>query len=76
MSWQVEAHLFGGTGNGLLIRVDELQPRVTVFRNGGPPFAMTGVVDEGACPGAVCMGVYELAGSIGPDEPTYVASSL
>ena len=76
MSWQLEAQLFGGSGDGLSIKLDSLTPQVTVFRNGGPPFAVPGVVVGGEHPDAVHMGVYELVGPAGPDTPVYVPSCL
>jgi hypothetical protein len=71
-----EAELFGGAGNGLTIGLQEFEPQVTVFRNGGPPIVESGDVDASQHPDAAYLGVYELAGPIGPETPIYVAKSL
>ena len=74
--WAFEAQLFGGPGNGITIELDEFEPRVTVFRNGGPPFVVPGNVDASEHPDSTRIGVYELAGPIGPEMPIYVATKL
>jgi hypothetical protein len=74
--WLLEAQLFGGRGDGLTIKVHGFAPQVTIFRNGGPPFAVSGVVEATDHPEATRLGVYELVGPVGPDTPVYVARSL
>jgi hypothetical protein len=74
VDWNFEAQLFGGAGNGLTIRLAKLVPQVTVFRNGGPPLAMPGSLDESACPEARRIGVYELVQADGPETPIYISS--
>jgi hypothetical protein len=74
--WQVEAQLFGGQGDGFSIKLDQLHQHVTVFRNGGPPFAVAGAVDASDQPDAARVGVYELARPLGPETPVYVASRI
>jgi hypothetical protein len=68
-----EAQLFGGLGNGLTIKLQEFVPQVTIFRNGGPAVAVPGNVEAEAYPDGVRLGVYELAGPVGPDTPIYVS---
>jgi hypothetical protein len=74
MDLYVDARLFGGHGDGMVIRVQELLPTITVFRNGGPPFSVPGKVEASAEPDAICFGAYDLVGRQGPDVPTYVAT--
>jgi hypothetical protein len=71
--WHFEAQLFGGAGNGLTIKLQALVPQVTVFRNGGPPWAMPGCLDQPPSPDARRIGVYELVQSAGPETPIYVS---
>lgn len=71
--WCFEAQLLGGAGNGLTIKLWALVPQVTVFRNGGPPLAMPGCIDEPPAPEARRIGVYELVQSGGPEKPIYVS---
>ena len=73
MALQLEAVLFGGEANGFSVKLDDFYPTVTVFRNGGAPFVVPGVVASSDEPGAVRFGVYELARPAGPDTPVYVA---
>lgn len=65
--------MFGGEGDGLTIRLFDFAPRVTVFRNGGPPLALAGNIDADECPDAVRLGVYELVRPVGPDTTIYVS---
>lgn len=68
------ARLFGGGGNGLVIQLSALAPRITVFQNGGPAFAVA--ADDGAAVrDAHRLGGYELVGPLGPETPVYVATS-
>jgi hypothetical protein len=74
MNWHRSAVLFGGEGNGYTVKLDALHPTVTVFQNGGPPFALAGDLQRGSQPHAQRLGVYELVEPIGPDVPVYVAT--
>jgi hypothetical protein len=68
------AQLFGGGASGLVIELSALLPRITVFQNGGPAFAVP--ADEGCAGGeARRLGGYELVGPVGPETPVYVATS-
>lgn len=73
MNWNSEALLFGGEGDGYSIRVPSLHPTVTVFKNGGAPFAVEGIVNADAQPDAKLLGTYGLATPLGPDTAVYVA---
>jgi hypothetical protein len=72
--WLRRAELLGGAGSGLAIELDRFDPRVSVFRNGGPPFAVPGQVDPAEHKDAVFIGVYDLVDPLGPDTPIYVAT--
>ena len=74
MSWRRIAILFGGRGDGYRVTLDALHATVTVFQNGGLPFAVEGDVRTSSHPNAQRLGVYELVEPIGPDVPVYVAA--
>jgi hypothetical protein len=68
------AQLFGGDASGLILELSALVPKITVFQNGGPAFALA--ADEGSAAGdARRLGGYELVGPVGPETPVYVATS-
>jgi hypothetical protein len=66
------AQLFGGEGDGLIIGLEQLSSTITVYQNGGLPFAAE-YQDEATAPAdARRLGIYELVGPIGPDTPVYI----
>jgi hypothetical protein len=64
--------LFGGNGDGLMIQLPRLDTRITVYRNGGPPFVVTDGADAPRLDEARVLGIYELVGPVGPETPVYV----
>ena len=68
------ARLFGGDASGALVELDELAPRISIYRNGGAPVAVEG--HQGA-PGEeqMLLGTYELVEPVGPETPIYVRSA-
>jgi hypothetical protein len=71
--WCFRAQLFGGLGNGLVIRLPSLAPSITVFQNGGAPFAVADTDQATPVEDARRLGEYELVGPLGPETPVYVA---
>jgi hypothetical protein len=71
---RLEAMLFGGAADGYRIELDQLYPKVTIFQNGGRPFALQGAVP--GRPDAMRLGVYDFVRPSGPDTPVYVSSGI
>lgn len=70
-----QAKLFGGQGDGATVRLSQLEPRISVYRNGGPAFAIAGHPASDEVNGAPLIGIYDLVGPIGPEVPIYVPGS-
>jgi hypothetical protein len=70
-----QARLFGGPADGCLVRLANLSARVAVYRNGaGASAKEPAFADHPAAEGGF-VGYYELVEPLGPETPTYVASS-
>jgi hypothetical protein len=67
-----DAVLFGGLADGYAVELDKLHALVTVFQNGGAPFAVEGDQALSHHPGARRLGLYELVEPIGPERPVYL----
>jgi hypothetical protein len=62
--------LFGGVGSGLTVALAGLDERIKVFKNGGPAFGVR--LSEPDPANAELIGIYEMAGPLGPETPIYV----
>jgi hypothetical protein len=66
--------LFGGPGSGLTVALSGFDPRIKVFRNGGPAFGVP--EDEPEPWDADMIGVYEMAAPLGAETPIYVPAAV
>jgi hypothetical protein len=70
--WGCRAQLFGGHGSGLVLELPRLVPRISVYRNGGAPFAVPGDPTTAGREEPTLVGVYDLVEPVGPETPVYI----
>jgi len=73
MESRFRVQLCGGPAAGIVVAVAAFDDRISVYQNGGAPFAVaeSTIVRESD---VECLGSYELVQPLGPDRPVYVAA--
>jgi hypothetical protein len=64
------AILTGGPVSGCRVELASLEPTISVYQNGGAPFALPEHEPQPA--DVAWLGRYDLVGPLGPDVPIYV----